>query len=132
MMKAMFDIPDEAAQEMLYSNLKTQGTISFWSTSFIRGTTFENAILIIDEFQNLNFHELDSIITRVGKDSKIMFCGDTKQSDLTKQYEKSGINDFMRILQLMPSVEMIHFDIEDIVRSGFVKEYLTHKTELDL
>ena len=61
-----------------------------------------------------------------------MFCGDTKQSDLTKQYEKSGINDFMRILQQMPSVEMIHFDIEDIVRSGFVKEYLTHKTELDL
>jgi len=132
MMKAMFDIPDEAAQEMLYSNLKTQGTISFWSTSFIRGTTFENAILIVDEFQNLNFHELDSIMTRVGKDSKIMFCGDTKQSDLTKQYEKSGINDFMRILQQMPSVEMIRFEIEDIVRSGFVKEYLTHKTELDL
>jgi len=132
MMKAMFDIPDEAAQEMLYSNLKTQGTISFWSTSFIRGTTFENAILIVDEFQNLKFHELDSIMTRVGKDSKIMFCGDTKQSDLTKQYEKSGINDFMRILQQMPSVEMIRFEIEDIVRSGFVKEYLTHKTELDL
>ena len=132
MMKAMFDIPDEAAQEMLYSNLKTQGTVSFWSTSFIRGTTFENAILIVDEFQNLNFHELDSIMTRVGKDSKIMFCGDTKQSDLTKQYEKSGINDFMRILQQMPSVEMIRFEIEDIVRSGFVKEYLTHKTELDL
>jgi predicted ribonuclease YlaK len=132
MMKAMFDVPDEAAQEMLYSNLKTQGTISFWSTSFIRGTTFENAIIIVDEFQNLNFHELDSIITRVGKDAKIMFCGDTKQSDLIKQYEKCGIHDFMRILQVMPSVEMIHFEIEDIVRSGFVKEYLTKKTELDL
>jgi predicted ribonuclease YlaK len=132
MVKAMFDVYDEAAEEMLYANLKTQGTISFWSTSFIRGTTFENAIIIVDEYQNLNFHELDSIITRVGENSKIMFCGDTKQSDLTKQYEKTGVNDFMRILQLMPSIEMIHFEIEDIVRSGFVKEYLTKKTELDL
>ena len=117
---------------MLYANLKTQGTISFWSTSFIRGTTFENAIIIVDEFQNLNFHELDSIITRVGENSKIMFCGDTRQSDLTKQYERSGVVDFMRILQQMPSFEMIHFEVEDIVRSGLVKEYLTKKTELDL
>jgi predicted ribonuclease YlaK len=132
MVKAMFDVFDEAAEEMLYANLKTQGTISFWSTSFIRGTTFDNAIIIVDEFQNLNFHELDSIITRVGEHSKIMFCGDTKQSDLTKQYEKTGVNDFMKILQLMPSFEMIHFEVEDIVRSGLVKEYLTKKTELDL
>jgi len=132
MVKYMFEMPDESSFEMLYGNLKTQGTISFWSTSFIRGTTLDNAILIVDEFQNLNFHELDSIITRVGKDAKIMFCGDTKQSDLIKQYEKCGIHDFMRILQVMPSVEMIHFEIEDIVRSGFVKEYLTKKTELDL
>lgn len=129
MMKAMFDIPDEAAQEMLYSNLKTQGTVSFWSTSFIRGTTFENAILIVDEFQNLNFHELDSIITRVGENTKICFCGDATQSDLQKTNERNGIIDFMRILRAMPSFDVIEFGIDDIVRSGLVKEYLVAKMD---
>ena len=84
MVKYMFEMPDDNSFEMLYANLKAQGTISFWSTSFIRGTTFDNSILIIDEFQNLNFHELDSIITRVGENSKIMFCGDATQTDLHK------------------------------------------------
>jgi predicted ribonuclease YlaK len=70
MVKYMFEMPDDSAFEMLYGNLKTQGTISFWSTSFIRGTTLDNAIVIVDEFQNLNFHELDSIITRVGENSQ--------------------------------------------------------------
>ena len=83
---------------MLYGNLKTQGTISFWSTSFIRGTTLDNVIIIVDEFQNLNFHELDSMITRVGEDSKLMFCGDATQTDLVKTAEKNGIIDFMKIL----------------------------------
>ena len=73
-----------------YTLISKQGTIGFWSTSFIRGTTLDKAIIIVDEFQNLNFHELDSIITRVGVDSKILFCGDT-QSDLTKQNERNGI-----------------------------------------
>ena len=63
----MFEMRTDADFEMLYGNLKTQGTIDFWSTSFIRGTTFDNAIIIVDEFQNLNYHELDSIMTRVGK-----------------------------------------------------------------
>jgi predicted ribonuclease YlaK len=93
MVKYMFEMPDDAAFDMLYANLKAQGTISFWSTSFIRGTTFDNAIIIVDEFQNLNFHELDSIITRIGEDSKIMFCGDATQSDLTKTSERTGIMD---------------------------------------
>ena len=77
--------------EMLYSNLKSKERLVFWSTSFIRGTTLDKAIIIVDEFQNLNFHELDSIITRVGVDSKILFCGDATQSDLTKQNERNGI-----------------------------------------
>jgi len=118
--------------EMLYGNLKTQGTISFWSTSFIRGTTLDNAIIIVDEFQNLNFHELDSIITRIGVDSKIMFCGDATQTDLVKTNEKNGIIDFMRILNSMPSVDIIEFGVEDIVRSGLCKEYLIAKNELNL
>lgn len=90
MVKYMFELPSEADFEMLYGNLKTQGTISFWSTSFIRGTTLDKSIIIVDEFQNLNFHELDSIITRVGEDSKIMFCGDATQSDLIKTNERNG------------------------------------------
>ena len=132
MVKYMFEMPDDSAFEMLYGNLKTQGTISFWSTSFIRGTTLDNCIIIVDEFQNLNFHELDSIITRVGEDSKIMFCGDATQSDLVKTAEKNGIIDFMRILNVMPSIDVIEFGVEDIVRSGLCKEYLIAKSELNL
>ena len=132
MVKYMFEMPDDSAFEMLYGNLKTQGTISFWSTSFIRGTTLDNCIIIVDEFQNLNFHELDSIITRVGENSKIMFCGDATQSDLVKTAEKNGIIDFMRILNVMPSVDVIEFGVEDIVRSGLCKEYLIAKMELNL
>jgi predicted ribonuclease YlaK len=132
MVKYMFEMPDEASFEMLYGNLKTQGTISFWSTSFIRGTTLDNAIIIVDEFQNLNFHESDSIITRVGENSKIMFCGDATQSDLIKTNEKNGIIDFMKILRVMPSFDIIEFGIEDVCRSGLVKEYLIAKHELGL
>jgi len=130
MVKYMFELPTEADFEMLYGNLKTQGTISFWSTSFIRGTTLDNAIIIVDEFQNLNYHELDSIITRVGENSKIMFCGDATQSDLIKTNEKNGIIDFMKILRVMPSIDIIEFGVEDIVRSGLVKEYILAKMEV--
>ena len=132
MVKYMFSLPSETDFEMLYGNLKTQGTISFWSTSFIRGTTLDKAIIIVDEYQNLNFHELDSIITRVGEDTKIMFCGDATQTDLVKQNEKNGIADFMKILRVMPSVDIIEFGVEDIVRSGLCKEYLLAKTDLNL
>ena len=132
MVKYMFEMPDDSAFDMLYTNLKAQGTISFWSTSFIRGTTFDNAIIIVDEFQNLNFHELDSMITRVGENSKIMFCGDATQSDLVKTAEKNGIVDFMRILQNMPSFDTIEFSAEDICRSGLVKEYIVAKNQLGL
>ena len=132
MVKYMFQMPSDAEFEMLYGNLKTQGTVSFWSTSFIRGTTFDNAILLIDEFQNLNFHELDSIITRVGDNCKIMFCGDATQSDLTKINEKNGIVDFMKIMEQMPSVDVIEFDADDIVRSGLCREYIIAKNELNI
>ena len=132
MVKYMFEMRTEADFQMLYGNLKTQGTIDFWSTSFIRGTTFDNAIIIVDEFQNLNFHELDSIITRVGENTKIMFCGDATQTDLVKQNERTGISDFMQILRLMPSVDIVEFGVQDIVRSGLCKEYLLSKLELGL
>ena len=129
MVKYMFQMPSDADFEMLYGNLRAQETIKFWSTSFLRGTTLDDAIIIVDEFQNLNFHELDSIITRVGENTKIVFCGDASQTDLTKTNEKNGIVDFMKILRAMPSFEMIEFGIDDIVRSGLVKEYLIAKLE---
>ena len=111
MVKYMFEMPSEADFNMLYGNLKAQDTIDFWSTSFIRGTTFDKTIVIVDEFQNLNYHELDSIMTRVGAQSKIMFCGDATQSDLIKQNERNGIVDFMQILRIMSSVDVIEFGV---------------------
>ena len=132
MVKYMFEMPSDADFQMLYGNLKGQDTIDFWSTSFIRGTTLDRAIIIVDEFQNLNYHELDSIITRIGTDTKIMFCGDATQTDLIKQNERNGIHDFMQILRIMPSVDIIEFCVEDIVRSGLCKEYLLAKLELNL
>ena len=132
MVQSMFEMPDDNSYEMLYDNLKQQETISFWSTSFIRGTTLDNAIVIIDECQNLNFHELDSIITRVGQDSKIVFCGDAAQTDLQKISERTGIIDFQRILQQMPEFALVEFGVEDIVRSGLVKSYLINKINLGL
>ena len=132
MVKYMFEMPDDNSFEMLYENLKAQETVSFWSTSFLRGTTLDNAIVIIDECQNLNFHELDSIITRVGENSRIMFCGDVVQTDLVKQHEKNGIIDFMKILENMKEFSSIEFGVDDIVRSGLVKSYLVSKMNLGL
>jgi len=127
MVKYMFQMPTDADFEMLYGNLKSQETIKFWSTSFLRGTTLDNAIVIVDEFQNLTFHELDSIITRIGENSKIMFCGDATQSDLQKTNDRNGIIDFMKVLRSMPSIDLIEFQVDDIVRSGLVKEYIVAK-----
>ena len=132
MVKYMFQMPSDADFEMLYGNLKSQDTIKFWSTSFIRGITLDNAVVIVDEFQNLNFHELDSIITRVGENTRIIFCGDATQSDLVKTNDRNGIVDFMSILRKMNSFDIIEFGIDDIVRSGLVKEYLVAKTQMGL
>ena len=132
MVKYMFQMPTDADFEMLYGNLKAQETIKFWSTSFIRGTTLDNAIVIVDEFQNLNFHELDSIITRVGENSRIIFCGDASQTDLVKTNDRNGIHDFLNILRKMPSFDIIEFGIDDIVRSGLVKEYIIAKLDVGL
>jgi phosphate starvation-inducible protein PhoH len=132
MVKYMFKLPSESDFDMLYSNLKSQDTISFWSTSFTRGTTLDNSIIIVDEMQNLNGHELSTMITRVGENSKIMFSGDVEQSDLVRLNERNGIYDFLRILQIMPSFDIIEFDIDDIVRSALVKEYIIAKRELKI
>ena len=132
MMQFMFEQPNEQAFSMLYDRLKAQGSFYFLSTSFLRGLTFDNSIIIVDECQNLNFHELDTIITRVGQDSKIFFCGDFGQSDLTKLNERNGLMDFLQILQEMQEFNCTEFDIGDIVRSGFVRSYLIQKTKLGM
>ncbi len=132
MMQFMFEQPNEQAFETLYNRIKAQGSYYFLSTSFLRGLTFDNSIIIVDECQNLNFHELDTIITRVGQDSKIIFCGDFSQSDLTKTNERNGLMDFLQILQEMEEFNCVEFNIGDIVRSGFVRNYLIQKTKLGM
>jgi len=130
MVQYMFKQPNEQAFSMLYDKLKTQGSFYFLSTSFLRGLTFDNSIIIVDECQNLNFHELDTIVTRVGQDSKIMFCGDFMQTDLSRVNEKNGLHDFLKILEEMEEFNCVEFNIGDIVRSGFVRNYLIQKTKL--
>ena len=132
MVQFMFEQPNEQQFNSLYDRLKGQGSLYFLSTSFLRGLTFDNSIIIVDECQNLNFHELDTIITRVGQDSKIMFWGDVNQTDLTRDKERNGIIDFQRILENMEEFGMIEFGVNDIVRSGLIKSYLISKMQLGL
>ena len=132
MVQFMFEMPNEQSFNNLYDRLKGLGTLFFLSTSFLRGLTFDNSIIIVDECQNLNFHELDTIITRVGQDSKIIFCGDFDQTDLLKQNEKNGLHDFLRILEEMEEFNATEFTLGDIVRSGFVRSYLINKTKLGI
>lgn len=109
-----------------YDNLKKAGLIEFQPTSFLRGTTFNNAIILVDEFQNLNFAECDTIMTRVGQNSKVLFCGDIAQSDLIySRHDESGFDKFYDIIRRMKNhFNIIEFDADDIVRSGLVKEYI--------
>ena len=132
MVQFMFEAPNEQAFNNLYDKLKGQGTLYFLSTSFLRGLTFDNSIIIVDECQNLNFHELDTIVTRIGQDSKIVFCGDFDQTDLVKQNERNGLHDFLRILEEMEEFNCTEFTIGDIVRSGFVRSYLINKIKLGI
>ena len=132
MVQFMFEMQNEQQFNNLYDRLKGQGTLFFLSTSFLRGLTFDNTIIIVDECQNLNFHELDTIITRVGQDSKIIFCGDFDQTDLVKQNERNGLHDFLRILEEMEEFSCTEFTIGDIVRSGFVRSYLINKIKLGI
>ena len=132
MVQFMFEQPNEQSFSNLYDRLKGQGTLYFLSTSFLRGLTFDNAIIIVDECQNMNFHELDTITTRVGQDSRIMFCGDFDQSDLQRTNEKNGLHNFLKILEEMDEFNCTEFTIGDIVRSGFVRSYLINKIKLGI
>lgn len=115
-----------------YDILKQKTVVEFISTSFIRGTTLNDAIVVVDEIGNMTLHELDSVITRIGKNCRVIFSGDFRQSDLTREQEKNGLKDFMRILDRMKSFNYIEFDENDIVRSGLVKEYIIAKDRLKI
>lgn len=107
-----------------YEILKNKLQLSFQTTSYLRGVTFENCIVVIDEIQNLSYGELATVVTRIGKNCRMIFCGDTNQSDLWRPEEKNGIHHFLNILQRMESVTTVQFTVDDVVRSGFVKEFL--------
>ncbi len=114
-----------------YDALKKEKTLEFKSTSFVRGLTISNSVVIVDEFQNLNFHELDSVITRIGENSRIIFAGDYRQSDFRFEDEKSGVLTFLKVLANMPEdFQRVDFKIEDIVRSGLCKRYLLAEHDL--
>ena len=129
MVQFMFEQPTDQAFSMLYDRLKAQGSVMFLTTSYLRGITLDNSIIIVDECQNLTFHELDTIMTRVGQDTKIIFSGDFFQTDLNKNVDKDGMAHFMDILTEMEEVSAIEFNIGDIVRSGLVRSYLIAKTK---
>jgi predicted ribonuclease YlaK len=131
MVQSMFDLSTDEEFEMIYGLLKSEKIIDFMCVSFLRGTTFDNCLIIVDECQNLNYHHLSTIITRVGQDSKIFFAGDYRQSDLVKQSERMGFNHFVDVLNEMQSVDLIKFGIEDVIRSNLVKEFLVAEHKID-
>lgn len=115
-----------------WSKLEMAGKVVFEPTSFLRGTSYHNAIILVDEMQNLNFHELDTVATRVGNNCRMIMSGDYYQSDFNKEDEKNGILTFMRIVEDMAKFEVIEFTWKDIVRSGFVRDYIMTKEMLGI
>jgi phosphate starvation-inducible protein PhoH and related proteins len=115
-----------------YDYLKHKGTIEFITTSYIRGITLSDTVIIMDECQNMKFHEIDSVITRIGKNSRIIAIGDFRQSDLTRSDERRGITDFLRVAKAMGSFDLIEFGYDDILRSDTVREYLIVRDKLGI
>ena len=113
--------------------LKTKGVVDFVSTSYLRGTSINDSFIIMDEFQNCNLSELDTIMTRVGKNSRMIFCGDLEQTDLLKsKFDVTGLPKFVSIIEQMRSFNIEEFGVEDIVRSGIVREYILAKRSLGI
>jgi phosphate starvation-inducible PhoH-like protein len=115
-----------------YGKLTTANRLTFETTSYIRGATFDQTIIVVDEMQNLNFHELDSVITRVGNDCKIIFCGDYLQSDFKYNDDKDGIIKFISIVEQMRFFRVVNFGWEDIVRSDLVRDYIMTKEMMNI
>lgn len=117
-----------------YEILKQKGIIEFHGTSFLRGTTIDDAIILIDECQNQRYVELRTVLTRTGDKSRVILCGDTKQDDLTSERykESSGLSNMMKVFSRMNDMTAVQFEIDDIVRSGFVRDFIIAENELGL
>jgi phosphate starvation-inducible protein PhoH len=115
-----------------YDILKQKNAIEFMSTSFVRGTTLNNCYVIVDEINNMTFHELDSVITRIGKNCRVIFCGDFRQSDLSREQERNGLKEFIKVIDRLSNFDYIDFLEADIVRSKLVKEYIIARQKLGL
>ena len=102
-------------------------SVEFLTTSFIRGITLKNAIVIVDESQNCTYHELCSVITRLDEDCRFIMAGDYYQSDFTRKGDQDGISEFIKIIKNMRAFDHIEFKWEDIVRSGFVRDFIMTK-----
>ena len=112
-----------------YNILKDRGLFEFTTTSYLRGVTFTDSIVIVDEMQNMTFQELDTVMTRIGENCQIVFCGDFRQTDLERDSDKHGLHKFMGILHKLKGFEYVEFGREDIVRSSIVKDYIIARTE---
>jgi phosphate starvation-inducible protein PhoH len=112
-----------------YDILKMKNIIQFTTTSFLRGVTFNSAIVIVDELQNMTFSELDTVMTRLGDKSRIIFSGDFRQTDLTHEKDRNGLVDFLNITRRMNQFAYVEFGASDIVRSGIVRDYIIQRTE---
>jgi predicted ribonuclease YlaK len=135
---AAFEAPYKSISEELfedkaaYNKMVNAHQIQFETTSFIRGRTFNRAIIIVDEMQNLNFHELDSVMTRVGENCRIIFAGDYLQSDFKHEGERDGLMKFLNIIERMKNFSTVQFGWDDIVRSGIVRDYIMTKEMMGL
>jgi phosphate starvation-inducible PhoH-like protein len=136
--KEVFETPYKAIcyelfnDNAAYNKMVNNHQIEFITTSFIRGLTIDNAVIIVDEMQNLNFHELDSVITRVGNNCRIIFSGDYHQSDFKDEAERNGIQRFLRVIEQLKNFSVITFGWEDIVRSDFLRDYIMTKEMLGM
>lgn len=119
----------------IYDNLKKKGYLDFMSTSYMRGLTFDDSVIILDEVQNMTDHEINSVLTRIGKNSKVILCGDYLQNDLKltgRKNQETGIEKMIKVANHMKSFDSIEFGIQDIVRSGFVRDYIIARMNLKL
>ncbi len=122
---------DFLGRQSSYEDMKAGGRVVFCTTSFIRGLTWDHSIVIVDEGQNMNFHEINSIMTRLGVHSRMIFVGDLPQTDLRKsKLDTSGMEDYIKVVSRMPEFSVIHFTHHDIVRSDFVKNWIVACEEI--
>jgi len=127
---ALYEMPyidifaDLVGRYTTYHDMKNAGLVEFWTTSFIRGLTWDNAIVVVDECQNMTTHEINSLMTRIGQNARVILVGDVKQSDLKKNGTKNGFEQILDVVKKLPSFSLIEFTHHDIVRSQFVKEWI--------